>query len=206
MEQADVSFRNIHHSGNKVSFRVIGGPEAAAGKRTPARTVLFGGASSGNNYAYEVANGGRLMAQDIWYEGAPPTFLKMTGFGTFTLSGAMIAPGRPGPNAAPTDPNYAGVALENFRGRATFLSTVFGTRVVVAGNGEGTNVLLMGVQPSDENLFTAPPPKASVAVLYFAPVRPGRAADASGAQSGQSRWRCGSFKCWSRCEPTRRTY
>ena len=97
---------------------------------------------------------------------APPTFLKMTGFGTFTLSGAMIASGRPGPNAAPTDPTYAGVALVDFRGRATFLSTVFGTRVVVAGNGEGTNVMLMGVQPSDENLFAAPPAKANVAVLY----------------------------------------
>jgi hypothetical protein len=166
VEQIDVSFRNIHHSGNKVSFRVIGGPGAGAGKPTPARTVLFGGASSGNDYAYDVANGGRLMAQDIWYEGAPPTFLKMTGFGTFTLSGAMIASGRPGPNAAPTDPTYAGVALVDFRGRATFLSTVFGTRVVVAGSGDGTNVLLLGVQPSDENLFAAPPAKANVAVLY----------------------------------------
>jgi len=49
VEQADVSFRNIHHSNNKVSFRVVGGPESAAGKRTPARTVLFGGASSNND-------------------------------------------------------------------------------------------------------------------------------------------------------------
>ena len=95
VEQTDVSFRNVHHSGNKVSFRVVGGPAAAAGKPTTARTVLFGGASSGNDYAYDVANGGRLIAQDIWYEGAPPTFLKMSGFGTFTLSGAMIASGRP---------------------------------------------------------------------------------------------------------------
>jgi hypothetical protein len=165
VEQTDVSFRNIHHSGNKVSFRVVGGPAAAAGKPTAARTVLFGGASSGNDYAYDVANGGRLMAQDIWYEGAPPTFLKMTGFGTFTLSGAMIASGRPGPNAAPTDPDFAGVALVDFRGHATFLSTVFGTRVVVAGKGDGANVLLLGVQPFDEGLFVAPPPTANVALL-----------------------------------------
>ena len=70
------------------------------------------------------------------------------------------------PNATPTDPTFAGVALVDFRGRATFLSTIFGTRVLVAGNGEGTNVMLMGIQPSDENLFASPPTKASVAVLY----------------------------------------
>jgi hypothetical protein len=166
VEQTDVSFRDMHHHGNKVSYRVVGGPHAGAGKPAPARTVIFGGASSGNDFAYDVANGGRLMAQDIWYEGGPPTFLKMTGYGTFTLSGAMIASGRPAPNAAPTDPDFAGVALVDFRGRATFLSTIFGTRVVVTGNGEGTNVMLMGVQPSDENLFASPPAKANVALLY----------------------------------------
>ena len=32
VEQTDVSFRDIHHHGNKVSFRVVGGPEAGGGK------------------------------------------------------------------------------------------------------------------------------------------------------------------------------
>jgi hypothetical protein len=165
LDQADLSFRSFYHMGCEISVKVVGGPLAAAGKPHPGRTVLFGGASSNNKYSYDVARGGRLMVQDTWYEGAPPTFLKMTGYGTFTMSGAMIAPGRAAPNAAPTDPSFAGVALENFNGTATFLSTVFGTRVVIAGEGKDASVMLMGVQPSDENMFVSPPSESRAALL-----------------------------------------
>jgi len=165
LDQADISFRSFYHMGCDTSIKVVGGPLAAAGKPHPGRVVLFGGASSNNRYSYDVANGGRLMVQDTWYEGAPPTFLHMTGFGTFTMSGAMIAPGRAAPNAAPTDPSFAGVALENFNGTATFLSTVFGTKVVVAGEGKNASVMLMGVQPGEENMFVAPPSESHVALL-----------------------------------------
>lgn len=170
LSQTDVSFRTFYHQGNKLSIKVVGGATAAAGKPTPARTCLFGGASSNNDFSYDVANGGRLLVTDTWYEGAPPTFLKMAGSGTFTMNGAQIAPGRPAPNAAPDDPIFAGVALENFRGRATFMNVCFGTRVVIAGNGDGTNALLLGVhlQGNMDELFPKPPAKANVAMLQAA--------------------------------------
>jgi len=167
LANTDVSLDTFYHSSNNgVSVRVIGSPQAAAGQPTAARTVIFGGASSGSPLNYEVARGGRLMAQDIWYEGAPATFMRLTGTGTFTLSGAQIAPGRPGPNAAPTDPDFAGVTLDHFQGRATFLSVCFQTRALVLGNEAKTELLLLGIEPPAAPDFLGPlPPNPHVALL-----------------------------------------
>ncbi len=162
LEQADVSLETFFHSGNRTSVLVAGGPKARDGKLTRARTVIFGGASSDTPFNYDVVSGGRLMAQDIWYEGAPNTFMKLTGPGTFTLNGAQIASGRPGPNAAPTDPNFAGVALDHFHGRATFLNTVFQTRAVVVGDDASGNLLMMGILATTAEQLLVAPPKAHV--------------------------------------------
>lgn len=175
LANTDVTLDTFYHSSNKgVSVRVVGSPQAAAGQPTSARTVIFGGASSGSPLNYEVAQGGRLMAQDIWYEGAPATFMRLTGKGTFTLSGAQISPGRPGPNAAPTDPDFAGVTLDHFQGRATFLSVCFQTRALVLGNEANTELLLLGIEPPAASDFLGPlPPKPHVALTlsrrYAAP-------------------------------------
>lgn len=158
LEQADVSLETFYHSGNRNSVLVAGGLKARDGKPTRARTVIFGGASSNTPFNYDVVSGGRLMAQDIWYEGAPVTFMKLTGPGTFTLNGAQIAPGRAGPNVAPTDPAFAGVALENFRGQATFLNTGFQTRAAVVGDDASGNLLMMGIltDTAEQLLVTSP--------------------------------------------------
>ncbi len=167
LEQADVSLDTFYHSGCRdISVRVVGSRAAAAGKRAAARTVIFGGASSNSPFNYDVVNGGRLMAQDIWYEGSPVTFLKLAGSGTFTLSGAKIAPGLPGANMPSSDPSFAGVALDHFRGRATFLSAITHTRVVVAGDDAAANLLLLGVQPGGPEMLLPPPPQARVALRY----------------------------------------
>ncbi len=94
----------------------------------------------------------------------------MTGSGTFTMNGAQIASGRPGPNTAPTDPSFAGVALVNFKGRASFLNVCFGTHVVIAGDGDGTNALLLGAHllGNTDELFPKPPAQAKVAMLLAA--------------------------------------
>ena len=167
LANTDVSLDTFYHSSNDgVSVRVVGSPQAAAGQPTAARTVIYGGASSGSPLNYEVARGGRLMAQDIWYEGAPATFMRLTGTGTFTLSGAQISPGRPGPNAAPTDPDFAGVTLDHFQGRATFLSVCFQTRALVLGNEGKTELLLLGIEPPAATDFLGPlPPNPHVALL-----------------------------------------
>jgi hypothetical protein len=165
--QTDLSFRTFFHQGNKLSVKVVGGP-IIPGSTGTTRTCLFGGASSNNDYSYDVASGGRLLVTDTWYEGAPPTFLKMNGSGTFTMNGAEIASGRPGPNAAPTDPKFAGIALENFQGKASFINVCFGTRVIISGDGNGTNALLLGAHlgSNTDNLFPAPPANAKVALAY----------------------------------------
>ena len=168
LENTDVSLDTFYHSGNNgVSVRVVGGPQAGAGKLTPARTVIFGGASSNSPFNYDVDRGGRLMAQDIWYEGTPATFMRLTGAGRFTLSGAQIAPGRPGPNAAPTDPNFIGVVLDHFQGRATFLSVCFQTRAMVFGGGAATQLLALGVElPEMTNYLVLPPLDPHLALRY----------------------------------------
>ena len=168
LENTDVSLYTFYHSGNNgVSVRVVGGPKAAAGKSTATRTAIFGGASSNSPFNYDVDRGGRLMAQDIWYEGSPSTFMRLTGSGTFTLSGAQISPGRPGPNAAPTDPGFAGVTLDHFKGRASFLSAGLGTRVMVLGDEAASQLLLLGVEPNDpQEVLVTPPPKPHVALAF----------------------------------------
>jgi hypothetical protein len=166
LDQTDVSFDTLYHGGNfEASVKVVGGANAAAGRPTPARTVIFGGASSNSPSNYVVAHGGRLMAQDIWYEGGPLNFVTLTDFGTFTLSGAEIAPGRPGPNASPTEPGFAGVTLDHFSGRATFLTTCFQTRVVVRGDDPATNLLLLADQTDAADFLSPPSPAVHAAAI-----------------------------------------
>lgn len=140
LRHTNVELHDFYHSDCPgVSVRVIGPTRPAEG-----RVCLFGGASSNNGLSYDVADGGRLLAEDIWYEGAPMGFLHLTGVGSFTLSGAEIATGHPGPNAPKQAPNFAGVETEGFRGNLALLGVSLDTHVAVNGSGAGANALFIG--------------------------------------------------------------
>src|SRR5206468_78053 len=131
-----------------------------AGERpnAPTRVAIWSGASSGNELSYDVRNGGALLARDIWYEGAPPGFMRCTGSGVFTLHGAEVAAG---------DPNHGGgggsrptIDVDGFRGRLTFLATIFASppeQLVVRNGGAETKVLMIGQGNRDDFLVNQSP-------------------------------------------------
>lgn len=165
LANTDVMLRSFYPS-CKAGLKVIGSDKAAQDKPANTRTVLFGGASSNCASMYSVENGGRLMAQDIWYEGQPTTFTQLKGSGTFTLSGAQVAPGRAGPNASPSDPAAAGISIVDFSGKASFLTNVVQTRALVTGKTDKANVMLMGIQAGDAQVLVPPPAGAKVSLLF----------------------------------------
>lgn len=132
LDNARLELRDFYHSGVKgVAVKSIGGPRLSAGKPATTSLNIFGGASSNNELSYDVQNGGRIVATDIWYEGAPPRFINFTdkSRGSFTLNGATTATGRPGPNQEATDPNFAALQIEDgFRGDVALLNVIIGTK------------------------------------------------------------------------------
>ena len=165
LQNTDVMLRSFYPS-CKSGLKVVGSDKAARNEYTKTRTVLFGGASSNCSTMYSVENGGRLMAQDIWYEGQPTAFAQLKGSGTFTLSGAQIAPGRAGPNASPNDPESAGISIVDFTGKASFLTNVIQTRALVTGKTDKANVMFMGIEAGDAQVLTPPPADAKVSLLF----------------------------------------
>ncbi len=134
VNNAEVHLHAFEHSGCKLGVQAIGG-----------RLAIFGGASSSNQLSYGVADGGDILATDIRYEtGKEQRFVNLAGRGTFTLNGAIA--GLPQKDATP------GLILDDFHGDAAFLATqLVGADnhplpFVVKGQGERTNLLLLGVQ------------------------------------------------------------
>jgi hypothetical protein len=146
LDQAEVSLYNFYHSGCKeVGVRAIGGPGMEAGKKMPGRVAIFGGASSNNTLSYDVQKGAGLSVKDVWYEGAPPRFIHFTeaSSGTFTLNGAKTATGRPGPDMAATDPDFAALEIDGFTGKFTLINVIVGTNVVITEKSKSAKVFSM---------------------------------------------------------------
>ncbi|MBC7921737.1 MAG: hypothetical protein H7Z75_11700 [Ferruginibacter sp.] len=151
----NVELHDFSHSSNpSVAIKVVGPPGQGVASR--GRMGIFGGASSNNALSYEVANGGRLMAQDIWYEGSPKGFVKLTDSGVFTLNGARIAA-------------YNGseeqVDINNFNGNATFLGVHMNGKFLVQGEGTNANVLAAGMQFDVPNAYVNRSPRAKAFLL-----------------------------------------
>jgi hypothetical protein len=150
LDHTDVSLHDF--SGG---IYVIGGAMQAMGQATTGRVVQFGGASAGTPPIYRVERGGRLMAQDTWFEGEARVFMGLTDSGTFTLNNATIAAG---------DPNHGGardgtLEFDDFHGSLTFLNVNFReTTVSVFGDGSDTDLLLLGCNGSPN---TTPPTPAT---------------------------------------------
>ena len=165
VERTSVRLHAFQHCQSPLSVKVIGGPQERAGKPGEP-VVIFNGASSGNDLTYDVADGGRLLVRDTWYEtGDRPRFLRMTGAGDFTLQGAEVAVfGKEGEPA---------IELDDFRGNVSLLSTQLGsvnpkvpTGISVTGAGAGTSLLLFGMQRGDKDFLNNTSPGAMVRQLF----------------------------------------
>jgi hypothetical protein len=129
----------------------IGGPQAWRGKRQRTQVVCYG-YSGGSRDTYELQKGGSLLMQDGWYEGPYRTFCRLTGKGTFTVDGGMVAVGNyqnkvmfPGEEGKPA------IDIDGLEGRAAVIGlqvlSVDPTRpalINVGGNRTDMEVLLLG--------------------------------------------------------------
>jgi hypothetical protein len=173
VERAQVQLRDCGHGGNKIGVKVVGGPRLRQGQPTEGRVVILSGASSDNHLSYDIVDGGRLLARDIWYEtGSKPRFLRLTGQGEFTLHGSNVA--------HPRKRGEPGLEIDGFRGRVSFLGVCF-TQVggdegvpalVVKGGNPQTKVLALGCHGSGE-WFANQSPGARAARLDSVEYTPG---------------------------------
>jgi hypothetical protein len=139
MMNADVSLHDFNHAGCGVGVKVIGTNEEPEG-----RVVIFSGASSNNELSYDVTDGGKLLARDIWYEsGEFPRFMHLTGSGTLTLHGAEVA--------VASKEGIAPIEIDDFRGNVALITAILvgsefkPATVLLKGDGKDMNVLLLGV-------------------------------------------------------------
>ncbi len=156
----DITLHDFNHSDCVVGVKVIG-----TNAETEGRFVIFSGASSNNEISYDVTDGGKLLARDIWYEsGQFPRFISLNNKGTFTLHGAIVA--------VASKEGVVPIELDDFNGNFSLLTTILvGTNYVPAtvllkGECENTNVLLLGTQfGMGEDYFINQSTKAKFAVL-----------------------------------------
>src|SRR5262245_9286464 len=73
LKYANVELHGLIHTDSDLGVKVIGPTD---GSYEGGRVAIFGGSSRNNKLSYEAAEGGRLLAQDIWYEsGNQPRFI-----------------------------------------------------------------------------------------------------------------------------------
>jgi hypothetical protein len=165
LDNATVDMHDVGHSGCEVGVKAVGGPVAASGKEPPGQMMIYGGASSNNALSYEITNGARFLAWDIWYEsGDLSRFVKLDGAGEFTLHGAQVAVGG--------KENVPAIELDNFRGKVTLIgANIVSTTqpdapgLVVRGDGKDTELLVLGCLFDERNKFVNESPNARVGFL-----------------------------------------
>jgi len=157
-----VELHNFTHAGDKLAVKVAYSASAdTAGMHS--QTAIFGGTAGENGQCYDVTGDGALLVADVRYADASP-LAKLTDAGTFTLTGTGNTIDKPA-----ADP---GVMLENFRGKAAFVSDLFGTRMAVKGEGKDTQALLLGTLAGSADFLDNTATKAHVELLNVRQVTP----------------------------------
>jgi hypothetical protein len=146
----------IHCNPGVTSIKVIGGDQPSTG-----RVNIFGGASSGtspNAVVYDVTNRGRLLVQDMWYEGNTPRLARLIDSGTFTLHGAMVAPYGPA-SSIPV------VEINGFHGQVTLAGVLTYDTILATNAQSDTSVLLLGIEGHQANYVTQDTTVSNFALL-----------------------------------------
>jgi hypothetical protein len=170
LKYANVELHGINHANCGLGVKVIGPTD---GSYEGGRVAIFGGASSNNTLSYEVAEGGRLLAQDIWYESRTQSrFMRASGTGDFTLHGAKVA--------VALKEEEPALEFDDFSGSMSFLNVVFiGSNMkpapmVIQGEGKKTAVLVLGALVGiGEGYFANRSPYAQAALLEAFRYTPG---------------------------------
>ena len=139
LDYTNVELHDFYHvTALTSSVNVVGGSLAAAGNWQGGVTNIFAGASTGNYVSYGVSNGAHATVRDIWNDaGAGPTAIaNVTGIGTFTYTGSMLAL----PSGSPL-----AISLNNFQGTAALVDLNAGANIDITGNGSGAQVLGLGL-------------------------------------------------------------
>lgn len=138
VQHVHVLLENLLTESDATGLKVVGSGAPNNGTSLDSRVDVFGGAAGSEGNAYDLSNQGRLMVQDAWYEGGGAGFTSLTGAGTFTLDGAMVAA---------TTASATTINVNNFAGKAVVLGTVLfrGDTIGLSGQGNGTNFLGLGV-------------------------------------------------------------
>jgi chitodextrinase len=109
-------------------LKVVGGPSAAGGNPQAGKTSVFAGAGSQNYLTCEAISGGRLLVNDVWYEGpAASTFAHVADNSTFTVDNTRMSLPQTG---------YS-VRMDNLSGTAAVLNSQPDTPVAIFGTGSG---------------------------------------------------------------------
>jgi hypothetical protein len=170
LKHANVELHGINHADCGLGVKVIGPTD---GPYEGGRVAIFGGASSNNKLSYDVAEGGRLLAQDIWYEsGTQPRFIRASGKGDFTLHGANVAVALKAGEPA--------LEFDDFSGSMAFLNVIFigpnmkPAPIIIRGEGKKTAVLALGALVGiGEGYFANQSPYAHAALLEAFRYTPG---------------------------------
>jgi len=139
-----IEMRGLVHTGLGInSVSVIGGDQLDTG-----RVNLFGGASSSSSSSsvlYDVRNGGRLLVQDMWYEGSAPRVARLNDRGSFTLHEARVAPS---PSSVPA------IEINGFHGPVTLAGVNLNNTILATNAQSDTNILLLGLEGHQSNYVT----------------------------------------------------
>jgi chitodextrinase len=113
-----------------IGLQVIGGPSAASGNPLGGQTVVYAGASSGNYVSFGVSDGGRLLVDDMWYEGPNiSTFASVSDRSVVTADNCRMA--------LPSGGGYT-AQIENLSGLVSILNSQPDQPVGIFGSGTGT--------------------------------------------------------------------
>src|SRR5207247_6313263 len=112
-------------------IRVVGGPLAAAGNPQTGKLRIFSGSGFGDvTYTsnIDVSNGGTLLSRDVWFDGGPPPYLRVTQ-GTVTIDNGHVWMNLTDyPQSAPA------VDLSNLNGKVTLLNPDIENSTVISGD------------------------------------------------------------------------
>ena len=141
---------------DQVMTRVLGGRwRDTNDPGATSRVNIFAGSGGGLPLSFQVEAGGRLMAQDMWFEGAATRFAKLSDSGTLTLNAQFIAFYSESPLPA--------IELDDFRGRLTLVNVPFAaSRLSIGGQGSQTQVLGIGTSGTLVDYFADESPQARV--------------------------------------------
>lgn len=174
LDHTKVALSQLYHDSSQLSVKVVGGPLLAGGQDAESSVTIFGGGDGGNQYTYDVEKGGRLLAEDVWYEGAAPGFATLTGPGSLTLNGANIynedmGHGGQGLEIPP-------IILKDFAGSVSVLNSKIGHGgVSISGAGANVRVLGLGIvgPAGTTEYFQNSSPAAQAALLDSSITAPG---------------------------------